>query len=397
MVLVVVVVVVVVIVVVSLVVAVGGIGWWCLWWHWFMVFVVAIGIHGVCGIGWWCLWWLLVFMVFVALVGGVCGGGGYWKQSEAEERYKNNVEGRGQGSVDGDEENESEKKEDVNKVIEDDLLARAEDFDKFNNYPWGYDNFYLTIRQSYPQGRPHYTTFLGLSWWLAAKSNTKIKETDLFSPSEDAVNTIIDPTVELIRKELAEATAIIRAIRQGQPNVEALHDQPTKADLGAFFGGAVSVGGRHADATTTRDDEHVDVKKINMFENTPFHPYTEAYDAADRIMDLDFYKKLKDKYDQLNSTTLDYGAGFDFLVSTLEWDEEEIIKYIRGERPNPHGKSWTKAKRILVVISMNDIYYQVVEILLEEGKIKVYDCNEPAVDDVDLFLFMQPLMERPSY
>ncbi|KAM3217027.1 hypothetical protein P3L10_026470 [Capsicum annuum] len=26
---------------------------------------------------------------------------------------------------------------DVNKVIEDDLLARAEDFDKFNNYPWG--------------------------------------------------------------------------------------------------------------------------------------------------------------------------------------------------------------------------------------------------------------------
>ncbi|KAM3218027.1 hypothetical protein P3L10_022556 [Capsicum annuum] len=35
---------------------------------------------------------------------------------------------------------------DVNKVIEDDLLARAEDFDKFNNYPWGYGNFYLTVQ-----------------------------------------------------------------------------------------------------------------------------------------------------------------------------------------------------------------------------------------------------------
>ncbi|KAF3648042.1 hypothetical protein FXO38_18370 [Capsicum annuum] len=34
---------------------------------------------------------------------------------------------------------------DVNKIIEDDLFARAEDFDKFNNYPWGYDSFYLTV------------------------------------------------------------------------------------------------------------------------------------------------------------------------------------------------------------------------------------------------------------
>ncbi|KAM3246870.1 hypothetical protein P3L10_008637 [Capsicum annuum] len=25
---------------------------------------------------------------------------------------------------------------DINKVIEDDFLARSEDFDKFNNYPW---------------------------------------------------------------------------------------------------------------------------------------------------------------------------------------------------------------------------------------------------------------------
>ena len=34
---------------------------------------------------------------------------------------------------------------DIGKVIEDDLLALADDFDKFNDYPWGYDNYYLTV------------------------------------------------------------------------------------------------------------------------------------------------------------------------------------------------------------------------------------------------------------
>ncbi|KAM3290918.1 hypothetical protein P3S67_019207 [Capsicum chacoense] len=90
------------------------------------------------------------------------------------------------------------------------------------------------------------------------------------------VDTIADPTVELIKKELAGETAIRRAVRQGQPNIKALHDQPfTKADPGASSGVVVSVGGRNADTATTRDDEHVDAQeRINIFENTPFHPYT---------------------------------------------------------------------------------------------------------------------------
>ncbi|KAF3677901.1 hypothetical protein FXO38_03551 [Capsicum annuum] len=121
--------------------------------------------------------------------------------------------------------------------------------------------------------------------------------------------------------------------------------------------------------------------------------YPEAYDTANRIMDLDFCKKLKDKYDQLNDTALDCGARFDFLDFTLDWDEEEMIKYVRGERPNPHGKSWTKAKRILAVISVKAIHYRVVEILLKEGNINFDYYNEPLIDDVDLFLLVEPLME----
>ncbi|KAF3637786.1 hypothetical protein FXO37_24718 [Capsicum annuum] len=112
--------------------------------------------------------------------------------------------------------------------------------------------------------------------WLSVKNNTKIKEVDLFNSSDDAVHllqvvhpwivpadedslmnsyitlghvdTIVDPTVDLIRKELAGATAIRRSVRQGQPNVMSLHDQPTKANLGASYGGVFGVGGRHANA-----------------------------------------------------------------------------------------------------------------------------------------------------
>ena len=50
------------------------------------------------------------------------------------------------------------------------------------------------------------------------------------------VDTIADPTVDLIKKELTGAIAIRRAVRQGRPNVEALHDQPATIDPGATSG-----------------------------------------------------------------------------------------------------------------------------------------------------------------
>ncbi|KAF3616749.1 hypothetical protein FXO38_27770 [Capsicum annuum] len=120
--------------------------------------------------------------------------------------------------------------------------------------------------------------------------------------------------------------------------------------------------------------------------------YRKAYDTVDRIMDLNFCKKLRYRYDQLNGEALALGVGFDFLAPTLVLDEEKTLRCVRGDRPNPHGKSWTKAKRILTVISMNGIHYQAVEILLKEGKINVYESNVPLVDDSDLSLLVEPLM-----
>ncbi|KAF3613573.1 hypothetical protein FXO38_36160 [Capsicum annuum] len=101
------------------------------------------------------------------------------------------------------------------------------------------------------------------------------------------VDIIEDSTVELIKKELARATSIRRAIRQG-PNVEVLHDQPATTNPGASYGGVASrvveFGGDHndTDIDASRDDEHVDAKeKIYMFEITPYtglsHSYTDPF------------------------------------------------------------------------------------------------------------------------
>ncbi|KAF3616976.1 hypothetical protein FXO37_34826, partial [Capsicum annuum] len=91
----------------------------------------------------------------------------------------------------------------------------------------------------------------------------------------DLVDTIADPTVELIKKELTGETDIRRAISQGQPNVEDIHDQPTAIDLGASTGGVV--GGVFA-TDASRDDEHIGAQEnINTFEITPYTCPSRSY------------------------------------------------------------------------------------------------------------------------
>ena len=77
--------------------------------------------------------------------------------------------------------------------------------------------------------------------------------------------------------------------------------------------------------------------------------YPESYDAANRIMDLNFNNYFKNRYDDLRKLVDSSGPVFDKLSSIFQWDEE-AIKYVRGKRSYTHGKSWTKAKRILAVI-----------------------------------------------
>ncbi|KAM3328537.1 hypothetical protein P3S68_033229 [Capsicum galapagoense] len=101
------------------------------------------------------------------------------------------------------------------------------------------------------------------------------------------VDTKEDPTVELINKELDGETSIRRAVRQGQSNVEALHDltqtatDPGGSSRGVADGVACDGGSYPASASVdNRDYEHVGAQqKINIYENTPCtgppsHPYT---------------------------------------------------------------------------------------------------------------------------
>ncbi|KAM3374659.1 hypothetical protein P3S68_013373 [Capsicum galapagoense] len=331
------------------------------------------------------------------------------------------------------------------------------------------------------------------------------------------VQTKEDPTVELIKKELDGATSIRRAVRQGQSNVEALHDlTQTAIDSGVssegVAGGVVCDGDSYPASASAASHEYEHVssaqQKINMFENTsctgpPSHPYTgpshpysgpshpsspscshckykvckdredklfdkleaiseaveelksrkgiipsnevrepctpivegrpkkvdifttlgkekkkeleefikmkyvneilylmrgrqlaypDAYGVADRIMDLNFYNNFKDRYADLHNLADFGGLRFDQLVSTFQWDEE-VIKYVRGKRPYPHGKSWTKAKKILTVINVDVTHFHTIEILLYEEKIKVYDYNLPVFSDKTFLTHMQPLLK----
>ncbi|KAM3303634.1 hypothetical protein P3S67_014664 [Capsicum chacoense] len=120
--------------------------------------------------------------------------------------------------------------------------------------------------------------------------------------------------------------------------------------------------------------------------------YPDTYDAANRIMDLNFYNNFKDRYDKLYKIADSGSPRFDQLVSMFQWDEE-AIKYVRGKRPYPHGKSWTKAKRILAVMNVDVTHFLTVEILLYEENIKVYDCNLPVFSEKMFLTHMQPLLK----
>ncbi|PHT68913.1 Aquaporin TIP1-2 [Capsicum annuum] len=58
---------------------------------------------------------------------------------------------------------------DVRKVIEHDLLAVADDFGKFNDYSWGYDSYYLTVKYLLKKLKPKTTTLYSFPWAFMKK------------------------------------------------------------------------------------------------------------------------------------------------------------------------------------------------------------------------------------
>lgn len=80
------------------------------------------------------------------------------------------------------------------------------------------------------------------------------------------------------------------------------------------------------------------------------------------------------------------------LVFTFEW-EQDIIDYVRGKKPYPNSKDSIKAKRILAVMNLHVKHFVALEILLEDGMMKVYDCNLRVYEDSNFFTKIQPLLD----
>ncbi|KAF3614905.1 hypothetical protein FXO38_35417 [Capsicum annuum] len=219
-------------------------------------------IDGVCGVGgrgggvggcWW--HWLVVFVVALR------DSEELPEQSQpekikAKERYENNIERGRQGFVDGDEENKSEKDEELEREKEDD-------------------------RQQDDNGSPMGRELISTSNIMKIENIDKLFKRSYFGcfleqPMDPPDRFQMRIVYGLLKHRIKyvgddKATTIRRAVRQGHPNVKALYDQLIEADSNASSGGVVGVGGRHADAFKTRDDKHVDAQeKINMFENTSF-------------------------------------------------------------------------------------------------------------------------------
>ncbi|KAF3644479.1 hypothetical protein FXO38_20142 [Capsicum annuum] len=181
--------------------------------------------------------------------------------------------------------------------------------------------------------------------------------TSFLTPS--LVDTKEDPTVELIKKKLAGVTSIRREVRK----VKAATPPALRV---------VEVQGP--------------LKKVDIFMMLGKEKKKEL------IMDLNFYNNFKDRYADLHKLANSGGPGFDKIVFTFQWDKK-AIKYFRGKRPYLHDKSWTKAKRILTVMNVEVKYFLAVEILIYEGKIKVYNCNLPIFNEDKFLAHMQPLLK----
>ncbi|KAM3360461.1 hypothetical protein P3S68_020173 [Capsicum galapagoense] len=307
---------------------------------------------------------------------------------------------------------------DIMKVIEDDLLVLADDFDKFNDYPWGYDSYYLTFKYLLTKLSTRTITLYDFPWafmlgWLAvAKGSRKIikeQEANLFNPLDDVVFGLSHPSSpsyshckckvckdredKLLEKlePISETAEELKSTRGFIPSNKKIMNGKTKVQKEYTMH---SFAAKDFMNTTNMSEWYKNnyVDEILCLMRGRQLAYPNAYDAADRIMDLNFYNNFNDRYDDFRKLAGSDGSRFDELVSTFQWDED-VIKYVRGKRPYLHDKSSTKVKRILAVMNVEVKHFFTVEIILYEGKIKVYDYNLLVFSE-DMFLtHMQPLLK----
>ncbi|KAF3636460.1 putative protein EIN4-like [Capsicum annuum] len=115
---------------------------------------------------------------------------------------------------------------DVNNNISLVLINLSEDLEEFNSYPWGYESFKMTVKYLLTPLTPKTVNLYGFPWafmawafeaipylrqqvnyqeevfrprilrWLSAKTDKNAKFLDLFNPSKEAVDVIVEATAE---------------------------------------------------------------------------------------------------------------------------------------------------------------------------------------------------------
>ncbi|KAF3622655.1 putative glycerol-3-phosphate 2-O-acyltransferase 6-like [Capsicum annuum] len=182
---------------------------------------------------------------------------------------------------------------DVRKVIEDDLLTLANDFEKFIDYPWGYDSYYLTVEYLLTKLCLKMITLYGFPWAFMAWACEAI------SPLRKQFKVYPNEVSHLGILRWLAAKGNMSSVATDGSSIAI--NYPSTA-TGATDG-VVDNGGSHADVATTanRDYEHVGTQeKINMFEKPlaqfpysgPSHPFSPSCSHCK-------YKVCKDREDKL--------------------------------------------------------------------------------------------------
>ena len=121
--------------------------------------------------------------------------------------------------------------------------------------------------------------------------------------------------------------------------------------------------------------------------------YPDYYDPIDRILDLNFCMNFLHRYNQMSDEETILGCkSMSQLLDDFLWDED-MIDCAWGIRPTHGGLDWIDEKRILTVMNISGNHFMIVEILLHEGLINVYDCNLVVTENDMFFTLIQLIFE----
>ncbi|KAG5617242.1 hypothetical protein H5410_017066 [Solanum commersonii] len=193
------------------------------------------------------------------------------------------------------------KAKDINNVIDLSLFVLSQDLDAFNNYLWGNDSYFLTVEYLVSKLSPKTNNLYGFPWAFMQELQMP------FFLTLGIIDTKSDPTVNLIKTELAGATTIKREAPIVSSDVD-----DVAIDVG--FDVDVNIG----DAGAKSGSEHVDDVGGIYGEFTPFSGHTTSFVCSSSSCSACKCEECKNKEARLISTGEDVKKSLDALTSVVK-------------------------------------------------------------------------------